>query len=241
MRLSEEAWAAIRAAWEGTEEPATRLGARFKVSTTTIYTRARRELWSARPRGSAVGPLQSGSPTAARLAGCDAEVPDSIVAASETSPASDRGPKSAGPVTAGMADRSGSPPRKKRGASGVARKPEAGSVPHAQDSDLGADTPQERGRRLLRLIDLQLASLERTMTTTEPQTAQEQERTARAITALANQAAAISDALESKVGQRDTGRDGSRDDAAEADRLRHEIAERIEKLNAKWLAEKDPE
>ena len=101
------------------------------------------------------------------------------------------------------------------------------------------DTPVARAVRMLRLIDLQLDSMERTMASGEPMSSQDRERNARTTTALTNLAETVTQTIANKDMVANDGRVQATDVCAEADQLRHEIAARIERLNEKWLAERD--
>jgi hypothetical protein len=95
-------------------------------------------------------------------------------------------------------------------------------------------THEERIRRLLTLIDIQLEQLEHDMTSKEHMTEQESVRAARRYDAVVG-------SLE-KVTEIDTQyvRTGSAGQSSSADELRREIAERLERLNAQWLAQEKP-
>jgi hypothetical protein len=103
------------------------------------------------------------------------------------------------------------------------------------------DAPAERTLRLLRLVDLQLDQLETRMTSGEPGTAQDQERHARAFSTLLGHVETLTEA----IAQHDQAPGGERaqsaDERGEAERLRREIAERLERLNAQWMARSKPE
>jgi hypothetical protein len=99
------------------------------------------------------------------------------------------------------------------------------------------ETAEQRAVRLLHLIDLQLIRLEEHMQRGDL-TPQDQERIARTTASLKEQAEDVTQAMVSKGAAGDVKRDAGAADLAEAERLRVEIAERIERLNAKWLAEK---
>ena len=100
------------------------------------------------------------------------------------------------------------------------------------------DTPATRTYRLLRLIDLQLDHMEKRMTTGEPMTAQDQERQARAFSTIIGHLETLTETPSENDKSRDAGW-GAQDGGGhlEAERLRREIAERLERLNAQWLAQ----
>jgi hypothetical protein len=209
MRLPPETWADIRRAWETTTTPVADIAHGHGTSPSTVYLRARKEMWPARPR-IAVNPVQPPAPLALVLR--------PLAPVSFAEEASEERTSMAHAGEAAMAE-----PAAGAGEPAVPRAP---------------DTPQQRALRMLRLIDLQLDSLERTMSTSGPQSAQDQERTARALTALGNQAAAVSETLEGKENSSDGARAAEEDARAEANRIRREIVERLEKLHAQRLAER---
>ncbi|MGE5267739.1 MAG: hypothetical protein ACM3L9_10270 [Deltaproteobacteria bacterium] len=100
------------------------------------------------------------------------------------------------------------------------------------DPDRPAETHGQRLERLHRIIDRLLARLESTMS--QSMTPQDQEKTARAITqtvAAVERVTELANA-QGKVPETDGGQSHDR---AEAQRMRREIAERLERLSAKWL------
>ena len=124
-------------------------------------------------------------------------------------------------------------------AAATADRPAASAVakaPPRQRPRRPPDTPQARAAKLLRLIDLQIDSMERTMATGEPMSAQDQERHARASGALGAQAEALTDTLASMDKPANDGREQHADAYAEAQRIRREIVERLERLHSQRLA-----
>ncbi len=97
------------------------------------------------------------------------------------------------------------------------------------------DTAETRIRRMLGIIDLQLDLMERHMTSGQPVTTQDLERQARAFGAIAGNLEKVTEAAADIF--RDPGQDGAADGARDADSIRREIAERLERLNAQWLAQ----
>lgn len=99
-----------------------------------------------------------------------------------------------------------------------------------------SDTPEGRILRLFRVIDLQLDQMERHMSSHEPMTAQDQERQARALGAIlgniekASEAAAV---LLNSAGRKEK---DACDSHPDAERMRREIAERLERLSSQWNA-----
>jgi hypothetical protein len=106
------------------------------------------------------------------------------------------------------------------------------------------DTAEDRIGRMLGIIDLQLDQMESRMTSGQPMTTQDEERQARAFGAIAGNLEKVTEAASDIF--REAGHDGAANghgdgrgleaQRAEAERLRREIAERLERLNAQWLA-----
>ncbi|OYW54604.1 MAG: hypothetical protein B7Y80_06045 [Hyphomicrobium sp. 32-62-53] len=187
--LSDDAWAAIRLAYETTDEAVEAIGLRFGVSKDRIYTQMRREHWPRRSQ---------------RKGQRVADVPPPVV----------------WPVPA---------------------KPEMAGVPQAAeyipavplDEERPAETHAQRLERLHRIIDRLLMKLERTMANTPNMTPQDQEKTARAVTQTVTAMERVTELAntQGKVPETDGGQSHDR---AEADRMRREIAERLERLSAKF-------
>jgi hypothetical protein len=102
------------------------------------------------------------------------------------------------------------------------------------DSERPAETHEQRLERLHRIIDRLLIKLERTMANNPNMTPQDQEKTARAVTQTVTAMERVTELAntQGKVPETDGGQSHER---AEADRMRREIAERLERLSAKWL------
>lgn len=113
--------------------------------------------------------------------------------------------------------------------------------PLARPATRKPDRPRVRITRLFRVIDLQLDIMERRMNKGEALTVQDEERQARAFgTIIANLEKATEAAADlSTSSQRQRGKSGA--DANDAARMRREIAERLERLNAQWAAQGKPE
>jgi hypothetical protein len=102
------------------------------------------------------------------------------------------------------------------------------------------DAAEARIRRMLGIIDLQLDQMESRMTSGQPMTTQDEERQARAFGAITGNLEKVTEAAADIF--RDPGPDAAgngRLDAQrlDAERMRREIAERLERLNAQWLAQ----
>jgi hypothetical protein len=100
------------------------------------------------------------------------------------------------------------------------------------------DTAETRIRRMLGIIDLQLDRMERRMSSGRPLTAQDEERQARALRAIAANLDKVTEAAADTF--RDQGQGAASGREADAERMRREIAERLERLNAQWLAREGP-
>jgi hypothetical protein len=102
------------------------------------------------------------------------------------------------------------------------------------DPERPAETHGQRLERLHRIIDRLLGRLESTMG--QNMTPQDQEKTARAVTQTVAAIERVTELAntQGKVPETDGGQSHDR---AEAERMRREIAERLERLSAKWLDE----
>ena len=98
------------------------------------------------------------------------------------------------------------------------------------------DTAETRIRRMLGIIDLQLDLMERHMTSGQPVTTQDLERQARAFGAIAAKVEA-SGAHALEHGKSSPAKADPAGRAETIERMRREIAERLERLNAEWLAQ----
>ncbi len=189
--LSDDAWAAIKLAYEITDEAVEAIGLRFGISKDRIYKQLRREKWTKRSERDA-------------LRGADVPLP--LVR-----------PLLAGPVSPGVivaAEITSAPP----------------------DEERPAETHEQRLERLHRIIDRLLLKLERTMANNPNMTPQDQEKTARAVTQTVTAMERVTELAntQGKVPETDGGQSHER---AEADRMRREIAERLERLSAKFSDE----
>lgn len=93
---------------------------------------------------------------------------------------------------------------------------------------------------MLAIIDLQLEQLEKDMTSSDELTVQDKERLGRqfagAIGSLEKVMEVASEHEKARAKRDGTSAAGDRS----ADDLRHEIAERLDRLNAQWLAHERP-
>jgi len=107
------------------------------------------------------------------------------------------------------------------------------------------DTAESRVRRMLGIIDLQLDQMESRMSSGQPLTTQDEERQARAFGRIAGNLEKVTEAAadifrddeHERSGNGHAEGGGLEAQRAEAQRLRSEIAERLERLNRQWLAQ----
>ena len=115
----------------------------------------------------------------------------------------------------------------------------------ARDEARAPDTADARITRMLGIIDLQLDQMESRMTSGQPMTTQDEERQARAFGAIAGNLEKVTEAAADifREGGHDAAGNGHLDGGGledrrlDAERIRREIAERLERLNAQWLAQ----
>lgn len=201
--LDDDAWAAVRVAYEDTDEAVHRIGFRFGVSRVRIYDQAAKEGWRMRSeqavRCAADVPPRPHLPQLVSAAG----TPCGIEPSAEDAPDFDRSP-----------------------------------VPVSSDTAIGiarpAQTHEQRLERLHRIIDQLLVRLESTMSRNPNMTPQDQEKTARAVTQTVTAMERVIDLGDPKKAL-ETPEGGKTNDSAEADRMRREIAERLERLSAKLI------
>lgn len=79
------------------------------------------------------------------------------------------------------------------------------------------------------------------MSTQEPGTAQDQERLARAFSTVVGRLEVVTDLMPAAGKGPEQSRESDDDKRRETERLRSEIAERLERLNEKWLAQSKSE
>ena len=120
------------------------------------------------------------------------------------------------------------------------RNAKALSVPAKQASE-ALSPPTTLGARLKRLVEVQLSRMERFMITASPGSGQEAEREVRALRGLVENLNKVSEAANAIDGTGGADRCGSRDAWLEAERLRREITERLERLDREWFARDEPE
>lgn len=103
-----------------------------------------------------------------------------------------------------------------------------------------AESPEARLKRMLSLIDVQLDKLERRMTAGDGTTAQDDERDIRTLNATIGCLEKVTEVSAELTKTRAAAAGGSADGTRETERIRREIAERLERLNAQWLAHEKP-
>ena len=183
--LSDDAWAAIRLAYETTDEAVESIGVRYAISKDRIYKQLRRENWPRRAERNIVREMIAPPPV------------------SRIGPAADD-------------------------------TQDVNQIPAVSlDEERPAETHAQRVERLHRIIDRLLMKLERTMANNPNMTPQDQEKTARAVTQTVTAMERVTELAntQGKVPETDGGQSHDR---AEADRMRREIAERLERLSAKF-------
>ena len=114
----------------------------------------------------------------------------------------------------------------------TARPPVSGTAPR---HDTPAQTHAQRLDRLHSIVDRLLEKMESNMTNSPDMSPQEQERAAKALTSTLTAFERVTDLAEAQSKAPETSDGGASHDSAEADRMRREIAERLERLSAKWL------
>jgi hypothetical protein len=97
----------------------------------------------------------------------------------------------------------------------------------------GPDASGQRIQRLFNLIDLQLDNLE-TLMTAEPLSAEDEVRTSRVMQAIVGNLEKVTDAAKVADAPKEQSPLDAVERANKAERLRREIAERLERLNAQW-------
>lgn len=96
------------------------------------------------------------------------------------------------------------------------------------------DSAESRIRRMLGIVDLQLDQMESRMTSGQPMTTQDEERQARAFAAIAGNLEKVTEAATDIFSE--AGHEGGGNGQLDVARMRREIAERLERLNAQWLS-----
>lgn len=200
--LDEEAWAAVRVAYEETDEAVHRIAHRFGIDRSRIFYRAAGHGWR----------MRSERPVR-RVADVPPRRMETVLPA----------PKLMQPAFASTDAEAASQ-------AGAAENDLSSAEP--VDTGRPAETPGQRLERLHRIIDRLLARLESTMG--QNMTPQDQEKTARAITQTVAAVERVTELANAQVKAPETD-GGQSHDRAEAERMRREIAERLERLSAKWL------
>lgn len=93
---------------------------------------------------------------------------------------------------------------------------------------------------MLAIIDLQLEQLERDMASSDELTVQDKERLGRSLGTIIGSLEKVME-VNAEHEKQNAARNGPiANDEQETERLRSEIAERLERLNAQWLAQQTP-
>ena len=104
------------------------------------------------------------------------------------------------------------------------------------------DTPEQRIARLFHLIDIQLDNLEILMTSGDPLSAQDEAHKSRAFTTVVSNLEKVNEAAASLTPAGELANGAERNDVhLKAEKLRRDIAQRLERLNAQWNAQAKPE
>lgn len=219
MILDPETWAEIRRAYEETVEPVRGIAARFQIARSTVQDRAAREQWSPRQkfvrRVSPPAPVYRPRPQAPPPATPPRiGVPPSVV-----------GPPAPAPET--VLDDAADP---------CADPGEASSEPIVRGLPRPPDAPAVRIERFYRIIDRLLEKMEQYVSNTPDMPPQDQERHARALASTLTTFERVSDVAGEALDLGPKPEGETTNGSAEADRMRREIAERLERLSAKWLA-----
>lgn len=188
--LDDDAWAAVRTAYEDTPEPVPRILARFQLQKQHLYDRIARENWLMRSK---------------RIVTSAADVPPPVALARQT----DRTALRSVPATGEGSNR-------------------------PIDRERPVQSHAERMERLYRIIDRLLETMESNVVHNPNMTAQEQERAAKAVTSTMTAMERLAEISDPKKAP-ETSDGGKTNDSAEAERMRREIAERLERLSAKLL------
>ncbi len=99
----------------------------------------------------------------------------------------------------------------------------------------GSERPEVRLARMMGLVDMQLEKLERRMGSPDGTTPQDEERDIRTLNATIGCLEKITE-VGTELAKTRTAEGGAAAGAHETERLRREIVERLERLNAQWLA-----
>jgi cytochrome c1 len=209
--LDEEAWAEVRRAFEETKEPVIRIAARYGISRSAVYDQAARENWILRtaPRRRAA----VGTASTTHMATTSAGPPASASVAALAAPA---GETELQPET-GDAARIVPPP------------------PDAEPAPRSAESHADRHQRFYRIIDRLLEKMEKNVTDSPDMSPQDQERSAKALSSTLTTMERVTDRHDELVKTEAKPEGGPSDGSSEAERMRREIAERLERLSAKWL------
>lgn len=217
VSLDEEAWAEVRRAFEETKEPVTRIAARYGISRSAVYDQAARENWilrTARKRR-ATPPIQTARPQPSGGAPAGMVVPPvpAVPTPPDTGLASEPAPEAdnAAPVSA-------APP-----------------TPAEESAPRPAESHAERHQRFYRIIDRLLEKMEKNVTDNPDMSPQDQERSAKALSSTLTTMERVTDRHDELVKTEAKPEGGASDGSSEAERMRREIAERLERLSAKWL------
>ncbi len=217
--LDDEAWAEVRRAFEETKEPVIRIAARYGISRSAVYDQAARESWILRTQRQrqrrTAPPIQAArpQPPAGVPAGMVAPSAAAVPTPPDTGLASEPAPEAdnAAPVSA-------APP-----------------TPAEESAPRPAESHAQRHQRFYRIIDRLLEKMEKNVTDNPDMSPQDQERSAKALSSTLTTMERVTDRHDELVKTEAKPEGGASDGSSEAERMRREIAERLERLSAKWL------
>lgn len=210
MRVDDETWAAVRSAYADTSVPLADIAARHRLTPLAIGARAKWEAWPGREE-------RLRSREAAKMG------------------SKKLGSKKVAPNR-----------RARKPASQSDRQPEAGGREPVPAKGRPHRLPTRDARksivgRLYRAISLKLEHMEKRMASGEARSAQDEERESRALATLINNFEKVTEAVAELDKDGNAGRAGARastSSSADAERMRREIAERLERLGGRGALER---
>ncbi len=207
MSVSDEAWADIRRAYAESSESVAAIARAAGVSASAVYRLARLEGWSQRSGGRAAGK----NAALAAAAGCDAAV------------GCDAGrPKPA--------------PGAKAPAGAAVAKSKRANGNKMGGAGKGAAKPTSVVKRLYRAIDLKLKRLEERMQSSDELSAADSEREARELSSMIRSFEKVTEvAADIDKRRKPVASERKPVRPEDAERMRREIAERLERLHATGL------
>jgi hypothetical protein len=219
MQVDDETWAAVRLAYADASVPLAEIAARFGLIPLHIGARAKREGWEGWEARRTAKPAKTRSTKARSTKARAAKPCPSTRPSLSTTPTAslrwtspDGEPEDPAPTEA------------------PARKASRGRLPTR-------DARKSVIVRLYRAISLKLEHMEKRMASGEPRSAQDEERESRALATLISNFEKVTEAVTELDKDGDAGRAAGRD-GADAERMRREIAERLERLGGSGALER---